>query len=85
MDKVIPNFCIEYKKSLIASGVGDVISFNEREIKLKLEDGGRVNITGDNLKIVGFEKRTGEFKLAGVVMSVKFLGGASSPLAKLFK
>ncbi len=28
MDKVIPNFCIEYKKSFIASGVGDVISFN---------------------------------------------------------
>ena len=85
MDKVFPNFCIEYKKSLIASSVGDVISFNEREIKLKLEDGGRVNIAGDNLKIVGFEKRTGEFKLAGVVLSVKFLGGASSPLAKLFK
>ena len=72
MDKVIPNFCIEYKKSLIASGIGDVISFNEREIKLKLEDGGRVNIAGD-------------IKLAGVVLSVKFLGGASSPLAKLFK
>ena len=85
MDKIIPNFCIEYKKSLIASGIADVISFNEREIRLKLEDGGRVNITGENLKIVGFEKRTGEFKLVGTVLSIKFLGGASSPFMKLFK
>ena len=85
MDKIIPNFCIEYKKSLIASGICDVAVFNEREIRLKLEDGGRVNITGENLKIVGFEKKTGEFKLVGIVLSVKFLSGALSPFMKLFK
>lgn len=35
MDKIIPEFVIEYKKSFTASGVGDVISFNDREIRLK--------------------------------------------------
>mgnify|MGYP002521566916 CR=1 FL=1 len=85
MDKVIPNFVIEYKKSLVASGVGDVISFNEREIRLNLAEGGKVLICGEGLKIVKFEKKTGEFKLIGAVGSVKFLSGGQTALKRFFK
>lgn len=85
MDKIIPDFVIEYKKSFTASGVGDVISFNDREIRLSLVEGGRVCITGEGLKIVGFEKRTGEFKMVGAVVAVKFLSGAQTTLKRFFK
>lgn len=85
MDKIVPNFVIEYKKSLAATGVADVISFNDREIKFTLVEGGKVSVTGEALKIVCFEKRTGEFRLAGVVCGVKFSSGAQSAFGRFFK
>ena len=65
--------------------MGDVISFNDREIRLSLVEGGRVCITGEGLKIVGFEKRTGEFKMVGAVVGVKFLSGGQTTLKRFFK
>ena len=85
MEKVQPVFTIEYKKSFSASGICDVLAFNEREIKLAIVEGGRMVITGESLKIVGFNKQSGEFKLVGIVSGVKFLSATGSPLKRLFK
>lgn len=85
MDKIVPNFVIEYKKSFSASGVADVISFNDREIKFTLAEGGKVSVFGEALKIVGFEKRTGDFRLVGVVCGVKFSSGAQSAFGRFFR
>lgn len=85
MEKTVPDFAIEYKKSLAASGVADVMSFNDREIRLSLTEGGKAVITGDGMKIVCFEKRTGEFKLVGAVSGVRFSSAAQPFLKRFFK
>ncbi len=85
MEKTVPNFTIEYKKSLAASGIADVTSFNDREIRLNLTEGGKAIITGEAMKIVCFEKRTGEFRLAGVVSGVKFSSASQSFIKRFFR
>ena len=85
MDKIIPDFVIEYKKSFTASGVGDVISFNDREIRLSLVEGGRVCITGEGLKIVRFNELDGSLSLSGKVNAVRYDEQKPPILKRIFK
>ena len=45
---------IDNRNALSASGISDVTSFNEREVRLTLCGGGKMVISGDAMKIDGF-------------------------------
>jgi hypothetical protein len=75
---------IEYTQGLFATAVCEVLSFNEREIKLSLLNGVRLLVYGEKLKITAFDKGSGELKLTGVIFSTKYSSLATSKLKKLF-
>ena len=76
---------IEYGQGLTATAVLEVTSFNEREIKLSLSSGQRLAVNGEKIKIVGFNRQSGELKLSGVIIGVRYFSGASGQLKKIFK
>lgn len=76
---------IDNRRAISLSGAADVLSFNEREIRLSLCDGTKVIVSGENLNIAGFSKQTGEAKLAGTINSVKYQTFGVPSLKKLFK
>ncbi len=70
---------LDDRKYLAVCGVADVLCFNEREVRLSLSGGGKMFVTGENLKIEGFSRQTGEARVNGTVRSIKYsdlLGGA---------
>ena len=85
MEKISPVICIDYMKSFSASGVEDVLAFNDREIRLAFSGGGRARILGEGLKIIEFEKRNGEFKLSGAVVGLKFSNGLGGAMKRFLK
>lgn len=63
---------IDNRKSFSASGISDVLSFNEREVRMTLAGGGKLIILGDNLKIDGFSKQSGEVRISGLLRSLRY-------------
>ena len=59
-------------------------AFSDKQIVLSLE-GGRIIVSGSNMKIVGFSKTNGGFTAVGEIISVRYTGGGSSLKQKLFK
>ncbi|MBQ7374198.1 MAG: hypothetical protein IJW64_06560 [Clostridia bacterium] len=85
MDKNIRHtLLIEQGQGLIATAVLEVSSFNEKEIRLNLSTGGKLAVFGEKLKINGFDKNSGELKLSGAVLCVKYATSTSSKIKKLF-
>ena len=63
---------IDNRKSFSASGISDVLSFNEREVRMTLAGGGKLIILGDNLKIDGFSKQSREVRISGLLRSLRY-------------
>lgn len=63
---------IENRKSLSAQNVAEVKAFCQTEITLELKDKQKLIIWGDGLKIVSFNKETGEFAMVGEVRQLRF-------------
>ena len=76
---------IEYGQGFVASGVIEVVGFNEREIRFKTDFGVKGVVLGDNLKINSFNKQTGELKVCGQINSVKYGAKPLSSVKNLFK
>lgn len=76
---------IEYGQGLMATAVGDVTAFNEREIRFKTLSGVKTVVCGENLKITSFNKQTGELKISGGVNSVKYGAKPFGSVKNLFK
>ena len=76
---------IEYGQGLVASGVAEVVGFNEREIRFKTDSGVKTIVLGDNLKINAFNKQTGELKVGGAINSVKYGVKPLTTIKNLFK
>ena len=74
---------IENEQGLVARAIGEVLAFNEREIRLKLLSGSKLVVVGDKLKITCFDKGCGELKLSGVVFTVKY-SATNTKFKKLF-
>ena len=72
---------IDNRNALSASGISDVTSFNEREVRLTLCGGGKMVISGDAMKIDGFSKQTGEVR----IYAVKYSDMAIPSVKKFFK
>ena len=75
---------IEYGQGFLATFVGDVLSFNEKQIIMRLRIGDKVQVLGDNLKINGFNKQLGELRVVGNVQTVKYLPSAKQKFKKFF-
>lgn len=73
-------------RELRLNSVEGVLLFDEGAVTLSLS-GGRVEITGENLKIEELTKEQGEILLTGRVDSISFEGArdAKGVFAKLFK
>lgn len=76
---------IEYGQGLMATAVVDVIAFNEREIRFKINSGEKTVVYGENLKITAFNKQTGELKIGGLINSVKYGAKPFGSVKNLFK
>ena len=78
----IHTLTIDQKKTAKATGVESVVAFSSSRIALNLSDGGRLYVSGNDLKITAFSKDSGEFESVGVVTGVSYSGRLG---AKLFK
>lgn len=76
---------IESGQGFFATAIAEVLSFNEKEIRLAIFGGGRLIVLGENLKISGFNNQLGELKVSGKVLSLKYLSAVISPVKRLFK
>ena len=73
------------KKAFSATEVKDVLSFSDKEIKLVLNSGKRLNVEGGGLKITGFNKNCGDFFAEGEIAVIKFAGAKENFLKRIFK
>ena len=78
----IHTLTIDQKKTVKATGVESVVAFSSSKICLNLLDGGRLYISGNNLKITAFSKDSGEFESVGSITSAAYGGRIG---VKLFK
>lgn len=65
-------FAMEQRTNVAVTGVAEVGAFSETEIRLRLTSGTGMTITGEKLCILGFDKRTGDCRLAGKVNSLRY-------------
>ena len=75
---------LEYGQGFFATGIAEVVVFNEKEIILRLDLGEKLSIFGENLKINVFNKQQGELRVVGAVSAVKYLNSAKQKIKKLF-
>ena len=75
---------IEYGQGFISTAIDDVLAFNEKQIILKLSSGDKVQVSGDNLKLSGFNKQLGELRVSGSVVAVKYIFSVKQKLKKFF-
>lgn len=72
---------IEERRKITMTGVESVTSFSPREISLRLS-GGKLLVSGSDLKITAFSKASGTFSASGNITALRY-GGAS--LSGLFR
>ena len=75
---------LENRRHLTFSGVKSVDSFSPQGIKLTT-DGGKVNILGENLKVLSFSKQSGAFSAEGRVDGIRFSGAKTGLMKKVFR
>lgn len=80
MQEISHSYTLEQRKNLSVSGVESVKAFSENRVELCLIGGGRMTISGSNLKITGFSKQNGSFLATGLIESVRYGGSLKSKL-----
>lgn len=76
---------LEEQKKLVITDVKEVAYFTEKEIRVLLMNGGKVDILGEELKISAFNNQSGAFAALGKVRAIKYLGKQESFVKRLFK
>ena len=71
---------IEYGQGFLATAVGEVVVFNEKEIRFRLISNEKACVLGENLKINSFNKQLGELKVMGNVFMIKYVHSAKQKL-----
>ena len=85
MENFCQNVSIESRARISISGVMEVNSFSDREITLKLKDNKRIVIMGNNLKILSFDNKNGNFTAQGLVDELKYKDAQEKFIKKVFK
>lgn len=74
---------LSQKNSLSITKVDEVLDFDEKEITLNSGED-KITVKGNNLRIISFDKNSGNFQSSGEVYSIVY--GKNLPtLKKLFK
>ncbi len=76
---------IENRNEVLISSVLEVLSFSEKEIKIKLFNNTVIKIMGENLKIIGFDNQSGNFKMKGLIINLAYKGKEESFFKKVLK
>ena len=76
---------IDDRKKFSATAVSEVLSFSDKEVKLKLNDKTVMVITGNGLKIAGFDNGSGNALILGEIFLIKYKGKEENFLKKVFK
>lgn len=75
---------IENRKRLTATQIEAVESFSPTQLVLSYA-GGRIIVTGSDMKITSFSKSTGSFSANGLFSAVKYAQKGGSLKQRLFK
>lgn len=80
------NIMLENRKSMLITGVKEVVGFNDEEIDL-ITTMGNLSLRGNNLKIGGFSNEKGELSLTGLIIAAVYTTDTkkSSFISKLFR
>ena len=78
------NLSIEQCKKITATQITSVDSFSDKQIILSYA-GGRIAVTGNNMKITNFSKTSGLFSAVGEISGAKYMQKGGSLRQKLFK
>ena len=85
MENNVQKVVIENKSEIHISNVLEVLSFTEKEIRVKLSNLTVIRILGNNLKIIGFDNQSGNFKSKGDILQVNFKGKEEGLIKRVFK
>lgn len=75
---------LEDRKKLTMSGVTSVDGFGEQYVKVSLS-GSKLQILGEKLKVVSFNKSTGALIVEGLVNEIKYNYKKQPLLKRIFK
>lgn len=75
---------VENCKRITATGIISVDAFSATQLILSY-GGGRIVVSGSEMKITSFSKTNGQFSASGVITAVKYAGKAVGLKQKLFK
>ncbi len=78
------NLTIEQRQRVTATEIISVDAFSDRQIVLSYQ-GGRIVVSGTDMKIVAFSKTTGAFSAAGNISGARYIAKGASFAKKLFK
>ena len=62
----------------------EVLSFNEKEVKVRLKNGKKIVVTGEGFKISSFNKQNGGLTVSGKVSAIKY-SSDENVLKRIFK
>ena len=75
---------VENCKRITATGIESVDSFSPTQLVLSY-GGGRIAVTGSEMKITSFSKTNGQFSATGRITGVKYTGKGTNLKQRLFK
>ena len=75
---------VENCKRITATGIQTVDSFSASQLVLSYA-GGKINVTGSEMKITSFSKSNGQFSASGNITGVKYSAKATGLKQKLFR
>lgn len=78
------SLCVENCKKITATAIEAVESFSSTQLVLAYS-GGRIVVSGSEMKITAFSKTSGQFAANGKITGVKYAQKAASLRQKLFK
>ncbi len=80
------NIMLENRKSMLITGVKEVVGFNDEEAEL-VTAMGNLSIRGSNLKMGGFSNEKGELSLSGLVIAAVYTTDSKKTgfFSKLFR
>lgn len=83
-EKIIKNsiLTLENRENIKITGVQSVDGFSEQTLSLTINDN-KLKILGEKLKILSFDKVTGEFSADGIINEIKY-NVKKQPLIKRF-
>lgn len=83
MQEMTGMMTIENQSKITLSAIESVISLSDTQIVLSAS-GGRIQINGSSLKIIGFSSGNGSFSASGLIGAVKFIRKGEK-IGRLFK